>query len=328
MADLVPFESTRLPAHLRAKELSPLAKALAGGGMSGKRLSVKGGSFRLIVGGKEVSRIKDRHLDVVLVAAAPKIARNYYASTFDEDNVTPPTCWSHDGVAPEPEVKEPQSSACATCPMNVKGSGQGDSRACRFAQRVAVVLANDMEGDVLQLQLAATSLFGKGVKEQRPLQEYARFLAAQQISPDAVVTRLEFDTDVSQPKLFFSPVRWLDEAEYELCQRQGASDDAKQAVTYTVFQQDNAGSSTVPKAKPATAPADEDEAPKPRAKPAPVEEDEAPKPKPKAAKPKPAPEPEEEEAPAPAVRKEPAAPAAAAKRSVSEMLDEWDDEDE
>ena len=34
-------------------------------------------------------------------------------------------------------------------------------------------------GDVMQLQLAATSIFGKADGEKRPLQEHARWLGAQ-----------------------------------------------------------------------------------------------------------------------------------------------------
>jgi len=67
--------------------------------------------------------------------------------------------------------------------MNVKGSGQGESKACRFSQRLAVVFANDIGGDVMQLQLAATSIFGKEEGDKRPLQAYARYLAAQNVQP-------------------------------------------------------------------------------------------------------------------------------------------------
>jgi hypothetical protein len=92
-----------------------------------------------------------------------------------------------------------------TCPQNIKGSGQGESRACRFNQRLAVVLANDLNGDVLQLQLPATSIFGKAEGDNHPLQSYARLLAAQSISPEMVVTRMKFDTQKESPKLFFKP---------------------------------------------------------------------------------------------------------------------------
>jgi hypothetical protein len=118
--------------------------------------------------------------------------------------------------------------------MNVKGSGQGDSKACRFSQRLAVVLANDIGGDVMQLTLAATSIFGKEEGEKRPLQAYARYLAAQNINPETLVTQLRFDTKAAVPKLFFKPVRWLEDDEYALAVEKGQSASAKMAVTMTV----------------------------------------------------------------------------------------------
>jgi hypothetical protein len=122
--------------------------------------------------------------------------------------------------------------------MNVKGSGQGDSKACRFSQRLAVVLANDIEGDVMQLTLAATSIFGKEEGDKRPLQAYARYLAAQNINPETLVTRLRFDTKAAVPKLFFQPARWLEDEEYEVTVAKGASVEAKNAVAVTFSKAD------------------------------------------------------------------------------------------
>jgi hypothetical protein len=118
--------------------------------------------------------------------------------------------------------------------MNVKGSGQGESKACRFSQRLAVVLANDIGGDVMQLQLAATSIFGKEEGDKRPLQAYARYLAAQNINPETLVTRLRFDTKAAVPKLFFQPLKWLEDDEYAVAIKKGESTEAKSAVKMSV----------------------------------------------------------------------------------------------
>ena len=236
--ELTTFNPTKLPAFAKSVELSDLAKSLAGGGGGsfGKRISVKGGVFRLLAGSEEVASIDDRHLDVVIVQAAPKISRTFYAGTYEEGASKAPDCWSADGEKPDASAKDPQSSNCASCPQNAKGSGQGDSRACRFSQRLAVVLANDVSGDIMQLTLSATSIFGKEEGDKRPLQAYARFLAAQSISPETVVTRLRFDTKAAVPKLFFQPMRWLSEEEYETVKEKSESTEAKQAVTMTVSQ--------------------------------------------------------------------------------------------
>jgi hypothetical protein len=298
MGELANFNATQAPAFARKGELSSLAKSLTGGtgGGSTKRISIKGGVFRLMADGKEITSIDDRHLDVVIVNAAPKISRTYYAGTYEEGNTSAPTCWSPDGETPDASVEEPQASNCASCPMNVKGSGQGDSKACRFSQRLAVVLANDIQGDVMQLTLAATSIFGKEDGEKRPLQAYARYLAAQSINPETLVTRLRFDTKAAVPKLFFQPVRWLEDDEYAIAVEKGASTLAKSAITMSV-------------SKPADKPLQLEGA-KPKAKAAPVQA-------------------EAEEVDEPEKRK-PAAKASAVPQkkagSLASTVDEWDDE--
>lgn len=242
MSELSLFKAGDVPAFVKSRgELGAVAKALAGGGAAsgGKRVSIKGGVFRLISGGKEVAAIDERFLDVVIVAAAPKVSRVLYLKKWDPENPASPDCWSPDGEKPSADAENPQSSRCAECSMNVAGSGQGNSRACRYQQRIAVVLANDMKGDVLQLTLPATSVFGKPDGDNYPLQAYARQLAAQNIDPTDVVTRMRFDTKSESPKLFFKPTRWLTDDEHEVVAEQGASEDAKKAITMTVAKMDN-----------------------------------------------------------------------------------------
>ena len=333
MSNIAVFNPAQLPAFARKGELSSIAKALAGGAsQAGKRISIKGGVFRLIAEGKEVASVEDRHLDVVIVNAAPKVSRTYYAAEFDESKPGAPDCWSQDGDKPDASLKNPQHSNCANCPMNAKGSGKGDSRACRFNQRLAVLLANDVEGDVMQLSLAATSIFGKAEGDNRPLQEYARWLTAQGIDPTMLITRLKFDTKAPVPKLFFKAMRWLTDDEFATTQEKGQSEDAIKAITMTVSQTDGVGAvaapaafaGTPPKAaKAAPAPVvesdDEDEAPPP-----------APKPKAKKAVPAPVVEADEDEAPAPEPTVRAAAPKAKASvapaSGLAATLSEWDDE--
>jgi hypothetical protein len=327
MGNVALFNPGQVPAFARKAELSAMAKSLAGGGGGGARISIKGGVFRLVNNGKEVSAIDERHLDVVMVKAAPKVARVFYAKTYDSDNVSGPDCWSPDGDKPSDESTSKQASRCSECPKNIAGSGQGQSRACRYQQRLAVVLEDDMSGTVMQLALPATSIFGKAVEDNRPLQEYARWLVAQNINPEAVVTRMRFDTKSESPKLFFKAQRWLTDPEYDLIMEQAESEDALKAVTMTVAKMDNAVSKPLELAgKPPT---------RTKAAPAPVveeDEDEAPPPPPPKAKPaakaKPAPAPVAEDEPdEPAVRQEvPKKPAAPAKGALASMVSDWDDE--
>ena len=322
MSNVALFGGSNVPAFVKSRgELSAVAKALAGGGgaSGGKRISIKGGVFRLMSSGKEVAAIDERYLDVVIVNAAPKVSRTFYMASYDADKVSAPDCWSADGVTPAADANNKQSDKCDTCPQNIQGSGNGNSRACRYSQRMAVVLANDIEGDVLQLTLPATSIFGKEDGENRPLQAYARWLSAQNVDPSEVVTRMKFDTKSEAPKLFFKPMRWLTDDEFPVVKKQGASDDAIKAITMTVAKQDGVVSK----------PVEETIGGKRPAKAAPVaqdEDDEPPAPAPKAKKAKPVVAEEDDE---PVVRKEEKKPNAvpAKKSSLVDMIDDWDEQE-
>jgi hypothetical protein len=239
MSNIAMFNPSNVPAFAKNAALSATTLALAGGvspagGM--KRVSIKGGVFRLLSGGKEIASIEDRHLDVIVVKAAPKVSRIFYAGSYDKDAAaTAPDCTSNDGEKPDAGVRNKQSSSCATCPQNIAGSGNGNSRACRYQQRLAVVLANNPDGDVLQLTLPATSIFGKEEGDKRPLQAYARAMAAQTppVNLDSIVTRMKFDTKAESPKLIFAPVRWLTDDEFEIVQTQSTSKDAEKAISST-----------------------------------------------------------------------------------------------
>ena len=162
MTNIALFNPANVPSFARNHELSETAKALTGGGVgsSTQRISIKGGVFRLLSGGKEIAAIDERFLDVVIVKAAPKVSRIFYAKSYDGDNITGPDCWSNDGERPDASAENKQAATCMSCPQNIAGSGQGNSRACRYQQRLAVVLENNIEGAVLQLTLPATSVFG------------------------------------------------------------------------------------------------------------------------------------------------------------------------
>jgi hypothetical protein len=327
MSNVALFNPAQLPAFARSGELSDIAKALAGGGAGGgKRISIKGGVFRLMSAGKEVAAVDERYLDVVIVKAAPKVSRIFYMAKYDGETAAQPDCWSPDGDKPDAKSANPQAKTCESCPQNIAGSGNGNSRACRYQQRLAVVLANNIEGDVMQLALPATSIFGKEEGENRPLQAYARWLVAQSVDPSMVVTRMKFDTKAEAPKLHFKAMRWLTDDEFTEATDQGKTDDALKAVTMSVGATDGAKPAdalqgAAPKAKAAAKPAPEPEA---------EDEEDAPAPAPKAAKKaKAAPVAEEADDEAePEVRKAEKKPSAVpGKKSLADVVGGWDDED-
>lgn len=241
-----------LPSYLRdGAAMDATTKALAGGG-GGKRISIKGSVFRLVVDGQQIAERDERFMDVVVVAAAPAVNRTFYKGAYQEGVVSSPDCYSQDGVTPAADSVERQSNSCSNCPQNVAGSGQNNSRACRYSQRIAVVLDNDMDGDVFQLTLPAQSIFGKPEGDGKmPLQAYAKHLAGHNVPITAVVTEMRFDTKAATPKLTFKAKRALSEDEYQVVKRQGNTNDAKQAITLTVSQMDGVKEGEKRAAKPA-----------------------------------------------------------------------------
>lgn len=240
-----------VPSFLQgANGLNDLTKSLAGktaGG--GKRISIRGGVFRKIVGGEEVGKITSRELNVIIVNAARGVSRIYYAGKYDPAAIVPPTCVSNDGVHADTKDEGRQSDSCATCAQNIAGSGNGNSRACRYTRKVAIILENDPTGDVYQLQLPSTSIFGKGEGNVHPFESYIKFIAGNGRNINQIVTQISLDTDSDTPKLLFSPVRHVNEAEWDLAAVAGDSLEAKNAITLTVAQTDGVKKIAAPEVK-------------------------------------------------------------------------------
>ena len=254
--ELTMFTGSAVPAHIANRELSKVSLALAGASSASttKRISIEGGVFRMMVGGKEVAKNTDRSMNVAIVSTAPANSRIYYdpAVPYVRGQASAPTCSSTDGVKPNAGTKTPQAATCATCPQNIAGSGNGESRACRYQRRLAVVLEGDISGDVYQVILPATSIFGRGQgTQQLPLEAYARMLHGNRVGVDSVITKMEFDTDSSTPKLVFSPVRFLEENEQEIVDRQSDTPEAEQAIGLNAYQADT-GTPAIAAPKPTT----------------------------------------------------------------------------
>jgi hypothetical protein len=169
-------------------------------------------------------------IECVIVNAA-KVSRAYFSGEFDPDKLAAPTCWSSTTQTPDPDVPEDQvqSRRCMDCPQNVRGSS-GAGRACRFSQRVAVVMLDDLER-VYQIQLPATSIFGKTVGGNMPLQAYAKFLSEHNTTAISIVTKIYFDLGSAIPKVFFKPVRPLEEADLNLVTGLVNHPDTIEAIT-------------------------------------------------------------------------------------------------
>jgi hypothetical protein len=95
-----------------------------------------------------------------------------------------------------------------------------------------VLLENDINsGEIYELSLASTSLFGKGASDKQPLMQYVQLLASNGLNITDVVTELRFDTDSATPKMIFRAVRYLEIDELNSVIEHSNSPEAKLAIT-------------------------------------------------------------------------------------------------
>jgi hypothetical protein len=108
-----------------------------------------------------------------------------------------------------------------------------------------VVLESDIGGDVFQLTLPSTSIFGRGDLDKMPFQQYAKYVGSQGKNINTLVTEMKFDSDSATPKLTFKPVRFLEREEWAVAKEKGNSLAAKSAVVQTPTQTDGPKSKTI-----------------------------------------------------------------------------------
>lgn len=235
--------------------------AAVAGGLGSKRISIAGGTFRMMVNGKEQASIEDRSMNVVFVKMAHDPSRTFYAESYKEGQKVSPSCWSNDSKTPSPEVKNPVSATCQGCPNAIKGSGQGGvGTACRLSWRTAVVLPQQLDGPVYQLVLPATSSFGEEDNGRWPFRPYVQMLASHNVSAGAVVTKMQFDTKAKVPRVLFSPAGAVSADDMDVIRRQGKTQAAESAVKLTVYQSDEGESEPEPVKRESTKRAEAEEA--------------------------------------------------------------------
>ena len=212
-----------LPAHLQNVKLDDFTKSFSASGGSTKRITLRGRVFRLVDGGKEIAKNTDPFMDVVVVNGSRTVQKTWYAGEYNPDETSVPDCWSSDGERPDADVADPQSARCKECPQAIKGSAGAGRAACRYSMRLAVVLRNNVGGDIYQLILPQKSLFGQGDVDHMPFLQYAKYVAQSGYNLNMLATRLTFDTDSDFPKLVFSNAEFLDSDAYQEAVEQGES---------------------------------------------------------------------------------------------------------
>ena len=262
MSNMTLFKSgSVIPDYLR--EASDATTKEIAGSSGGKQISIKGGVWRMVVGGEEVAKNEERAMNIVVISAGKGVSRTFYADKYEEGKDVKPTCWSAEGTVPNEEVPNPQGKTCATCPQNIEGSGEGKSRACRYSKRLAVALENDISGNIYRLSVPAKSYFGRAEGEKMPLQAYGKFLSGHGIPITGVVTEARFDTAEAVPVLKFRAVRPLEREEWDAAKAQSLTEDAAQAVEFKMVpsKTDNKPAALPAAFKDAAIPAKDDAAP-------------------------------------------------------------------
>jgi hypothetical protein len=274
-----------LPDFLQQAGVSELTKTLAGK-TGAKRLVPKNGIWTKMVGGEPMGKIKG-DLNVIIVNAAPRVGRIFYMKAWSPDaEPTAPDCFSNDGRAPDARAANPQASSCDNCPQNIKGSGQGQSKACRYSRRIAVMLEDDfdtsLQGEVYQINLASKSLFGDGDgNNAHTFENYTKYLSNNGKSVDYMVTRISFNENNDNQSVLFAPARYINRGEFEVAQKVANTEQVKALVVMTPSQADGVGKQPA-LAAPAKKVAEAEDIPEPTKR-ASKKDDDAPAPKKKLA---------------------------------------------
>lgn len=238
--EIIPFESNKIPEHIRNAKQSELTKRLKKGS-SLKRISIRNGVFRCVVGGEEVAKNKNGYMDVVIVNVAENINRTYYSNAYDPnaESASPPNCSSANGIVPDSHIESPIAKTCAECPMNIKGSGSNaTTKACRYFRRIAVALATDLDSGVYQLVLPSKSVFGKGDATHMPFNQYLQYVISQNFSIENLITRMSIDDDADQPTLVFQAIGYPNQSMIAKIEELSASQEAIMAIELPVIQTD------------------------------------------------------------------------------------------
>ena len=223
----------------RSRGPTALGQSLASQSNTRRIQTNTNGTFKRIINGEQVGNAVRGELNVIIVHALPDVSRVFYKGKYDANaKPTLPDCWSNLGKTPEAEASNKQSTACNSCPQNVKGSGDNGGRACRYQRRLAVIVAGDPSGEIYQFNVPAKSLFGKGTGNIHPFESYVKFLLANGESPDTVVTNISYDLNADTMQLLFTPMRNISDEEYQRVVEAQANPETQAYTMLTVAQAD------------------------------------------------------------------------------------------
>lgn len=175
-------------------------------------------------------------LEVIIVKAATNISKTYYKDAFVDGSVTPPDCFSVNGVVPDPASSDKQSATCAGCKQNAWGSRVTEAgkpaKACSDNKRLVIVPADDILneslGGPMMLRVPPTTL--------QDMANFGNLMKSRGFPYYSFVTRLRFDPDEAYPKFIFEAVRPLNEDEAKLVMEMRASEITTRILSAPVVE--------------------------------------------------------------------------------------------
>jgi hypothetical protein len=209
--------------------------------VSTSRISIRSGKFRMEIGGQEQGTTTDP-IDVIVLRMSPYVLRQYWGRPYNPQDQSPPACFSNgDTDAPHPNAIAPQSKTCSGCKHNVKGSSTvGTGKACGSRTKIAVLLANNILGSkIFEIDIPPASLWGDtekvGDSVRAGFNGLVRYLGERRIDTRSAVIRISMDESSSTPKLWFSPVGYVNATEQEAAhiEAQSQTTEAVEATVYT-----------------------------------------------------------------------------------------------
>ena len=185
-------------------------------------------------------------IDVVIVDHV--VAKQYFDSDYDEDNPVPPACFalkpSSKNIAPHDDAPDPQAEVCEDCWANEWASGRGRGKACKDKNRLALLHAEDLEGDLALLEVPVTS--------GSAFNQYIKGLtAAADLPCYAVMTRMTMDDHADYQMLTFELLGEVPEEDLAgpFNMRKAARDMIMEPYDTTGREEDNGKKATKKKAK-------------------------------------------------------------------------------
>lgn len=152
-------------------------------------------------------------IDLIIVRAATTLAKTFYPGGFVPGTKDRPTCWSNDGVRPDPSVPQKQANTCASCAKNVFGSRTTDdgkpAKACGDHKRLAVILDPQLAMDTLGQFVNDPLLLRVPAASLNDLVVFSDTMDGQGFPLPSFVTRLSFDHTKNFPKFKFEAIRPL-----------------------------------------------------------------------------------------------------------------------